>query len=285
MNETIGFEARHYSSGGLDLYARDYPGEGPPLLLMHGLTRNRADFEPLAAHLAGRYRLIVPDQRGRGLSSYDPDPANYRPDIYAADMFALLGSLAIPRAGLIGTSMGGLIAFIMAAVRPDLVSAIVLNDVGPFVEPAGLSRIGSYVGLGTPIADWDDAANRCAAINAEAFPDFTRGDWRKFARRTCRQLDDGTIAFAYDPAIASGLQTTAAAPDIWPLWDALAPVPVLLLRGEHSDVLSSATANTMAQRHSGVFAYVEVPGRGHAPLLDEPAALVAIDTFLAAQCG
>jgi pimeloyl-ACP methyl ester carboxylesterase len=200
-------------------------------------------------------------------------------------MFALLDSLAIPRAGLIGTSMGGLMAFIMAAVRPDLVSTIVLNDLGPYVEPAGLARIGGYVGLGTPIADWDDAASRCASINAEAFPDFTSADWLRFARRTCRQLDDGTIIFAYDPAISSGLQTTAVPPDIWPLWDALTTVPVLLLRGEHSDVLSPATAQIMAQRHSGTFDFVEVPGRGHAPLLDEPAALVAIDAFLAAQYG
>ena len=285
MSETSRFEVRRYSSGGLDLYARDYPGEGPPLLLMHGLTRNSADFEPLVAHLVGRFRMIVPDQRGRGLSGYDPDPANYRPDVYAGDMFALLACLEIPRAGLVGTSMGGLMAFVMAAVRPDLVSSIILNDVGPYVEPAGLARIGSYVGLDTSIADWDDAANRCAAINAEAFPDFTHDDWLRFARRTCQQRSDGTIAFAYDPAIASGVQSTAVPPDIWPLWDALAAVPVLLLRGEHSDVLSAATASSMAQRHTGVFAYTEVPGRGHAPLLDEPAALAAIDAFLARQYG
>jgi pimeloyl-ACP methyl ester carboxylesterase len=285
VSATSGYENWSYSSGGLELYARIYPGEGPPLLLMHGLTRNSADFEPLAAHLAGRFNLVVPDQRGRGLSGYDPDPANYRPDVYAADMFALLASLAIPRAGLIGTSMGGLMAFVMAAIRPDLVSSMILNDVGPYIEPAGLARIGSYVGSSAPMANWDDAANRCAAINAEAFPDFTHTDWLRFARRTCRQQGDGTISFAYDPAIASGVQSTAVPPDIWPLWDALATVPVLLLRGEHSDVFSTATADAMAQRHSGEFTYIEVPGRGHAPLLDEPAALAAIDAFLAAQYG
>src|SRR5690606_262658 len=118
------------ASGDLKLFAREYPGEGTPLLLMHGLTRNSADFEPLAEALAGRNRLIVPDQRGRGLSASDPEPANYRPDVYARDMFALLDHLGIERVGLIGTSMGGLMAMLMAAMQPGRVGAIVLNDIG-----------------------------------------------------------------------------------------------------------------------------------------------------------
>src|SRR5690606_32270041 len=131
MSEPVAFRPHRYRSacGRLDLYARVYDGDGPALLLMHGLTRNSGDFEPLARHLAGRYALIVPDQRGRGLSAYDEDAANYRPDIYSADMFALLDDLGIARASLIGTSMGGLMAMMMAAAQPQRVCAMVLNDV------------------------------------------------------------------------------------------------------------------------------------------------------------
>ena len=189
------YRAHRYASacGRLELFARDYAGpaasEAPALLLMHGLTRNSADFEPLAAHLAGslggRYRLIVPDQRGRGRSASDPEPANYRPDVYAQDMFALLDHLRIEVAGLIGTSMGGLMAMVMAAMQPERVRAAVLNDIGPELAPEGLQRIARYVGPSEPFAGWDEAAARCASINAEAFPGFAQEQWLAFARRTC----------------------------------------------------------------------------------------------------
>ena len=250
---------------------------------MHGLTRNSADFEPLAKHLAPRYRLVVPDQRGRGLADYDSDPANYRPDIYAADMFALLDGLGIARVGLVGTSMGGLIAMIMAATQPDRVAGIVLNDIGPQIEAAGLARIQGYVGPMEDAADWDEAAARCAAVNALALPEFNQQDWLAFARRTCIETPEGRVRFAYDPAIASstqGAQPSTLPPDLWPLWDMLAERSVLVLRGGHSDLLSAATVAEMGERHRGAFAAVEVPNRGHAPILDEPAALLAIDAFL-----
>jgi pimeloyl-ACP methyl ester carboxylesterase len=290
MNEPIAFRPHRYRSacGRLELYARVYDANGPALLLMHGLTRNSADFEPLAEHLAGRYRLIVPDQRGRGLSDYDDEPANYRPDVYAADMFALLGGLGIARAGLIGTSMGGLVAMIMAAMKPDRLSAIVLNDVGPQIEAEGLARIAGYVGRSEPARDWTEAAARCAAINGAAFPDFAAPDWQAFARRTYREAPGGSIASAYDPAIAGGAdgdQPAAGPPDLWPLWDILSALPVLVLRGALSDLLSAATVAEMERRHAGPFAAVEVPGRGHAPLLDEPAAVAAIDGFLREHAG
>jgi pimeloyl-ACP methyl ester carboxylesterase len=280
------FRPHRYRSacGRLELYARVYEGDGPALLLMHGLTRNSADFEPLAVYLAPRFRLVVPDQRGRGLSDYDRDPANYRPDVYAADMFALLDDLAIERAGLIGTSMGGLIAMIMAAARPARVPLAVLNDVGPRIEPTGLARIQGYVGPSRPAASWDEAAARCAAINGQAFPDFTAPDWLAFARRTCIETADGAIRLAYDPAIAvsvAGDQPATVPPNLWPLWDMLSAVPVLALRGALSDLLSAETVAEMGARHAGPFAAVEIPGRGHAPMLDEPAATAAIDAFLA----
>jgi pimeloyl-ACP methyl ester carboxylesterase len=269
--------------GQLQLFARDYGGDGPPLLLMHGLTRNSADFEPLAKHLAGGYRLIVPDQRGRGLSAYDPESANYRPNVYARDMFALLDGLGIARAALIGTSMGGLMAMIMGAVAPERVPAIVLNDIGPELDADGLARIGGYVGGGEPFSDWTEAAARCEAVNRQAFPDFAPADWHAFARRTCRETADGPIAFAYDPAIAKGFETEdgVAPPDLWPLWQTLGEKPVLVIRGALSDLLTADTVRRMEQLHSGPFTHVEIARRGHAPLLDEPEALAAIETFLA----
>ena len=277
------YSERRYTGpdGSLSLYARDYGGDGPPLLMMHGLTRNSGDFDGLAAHLAGNYRLIVPDQRGRGRSDYDPDPSRYRPDVYAADMFALLEELGVERPGVVGTSMGGLIALVMNAMRPGIFPAVVFNDIGPVLSPEGLARIGGYVGGGKPMADWDEAASACAAINRDAFPDFAEADWRDWARRTCRELPDGRVEYAYDPAIAAGFEDTAAPqPDLWPLWEALGDTAVLVVRGALSDLLSARTVETMGQRHRGPFAKVTVPGRGHAPLLDEPAALGAIRPFL-----
>lgn len=278
------YKEHRYTSacGQLELFARDYSGDGPPLLLMHGLTRNSADFEPLAEHLADQYRLIVPDQRGRGLSPDDPDPANYRPDIYAADMFALLASLGVERPGLIGTSMGGLIAMVMNAMRPGSFPAIVFNDVGPVLSAEGLARIGGYVGGGESFADWQAAAAACAAINADAFPTYVEADWQAWARRTCRTLPDGRIAFAYDPAIASGFADVGETPqpDLWPLWDMLGETPVLVIRGALSDLLGEDTVQGMRQRHHGPFTHVDVPNRGHAPMLDEPVVLAALHDFL-----
>lgn len=285
MSTPVAFRPLSYRSacGRLDLYARVYDGDGPALLLMHGLTRNSADFEPLAARLADRYRLIVPDQRGRGLSDYDSDAGNYRPDVYAADMVALLDRLRVERAGLLGTSMGGLIAMIMAAMQPDRVQAVVLNDVGPQIEPDGLARIQAYVGPSLPVKSWEEAAERCAAINGVAFPDFGADDWLTFARRACVEVDGGAVRFAYDPAIAVAPEgvVSLAPPDLWPLWDMLTNLPVLVVRGALSDLLSARTVTEMASRHAGPFAAVEVAGRGHAPILEEPAALAAIEPFLA----
>ncbi|EJL20738.1 alpha/beta fold hydrolase [Novosphingobium sp. AP12] len=279
------------ADGRLELAARDYPAaraDAPVLLMMHGLTRNSADFEPLAARLAGRYRMIVPDQRGRGLSQWDADPAQYRPDVYAQDMLALVDDLGITRAALVGTSMGGLMALAMNALRPGLAQAAIFNDIGPVLEPSGLARIQGYVGPAGAMADWTAAAARTRAINAPAFPDYGGAQWDAFARRIARANADGTVSFSYDPAIAQGLagdDPEAVPPDLWPLWDLFDAVPVLVVRGALSDLLSAATVAEMARRHAGPYASVEVPRVGHAPMLDEPAALAAIEAFLAEHAG
>ena len=148
----------------------------------------------------------------------------------------------------------------------------------------GLDRIRSYVGPSGSMADWQEAAARCAAINASAMDGFGSEDWLAFARRTCRELPDGRIEFAYDGAIANGMAPEDPAtipPDLWPLWDGLQAIPILTLRGAKSDLLSADTVAEMARRHPEKFAQADVPGRGHAPILDEPVAVNSIKRFLA----
>lgn len=275
--------------GRLDLYARVYgqvevgSSGPPPVLMMHGLTRNSADFEPLIAKLDPTHPLIVADQRGRGLSGYDPEPLNYRPDIYVEDMWRLLDRMEIGRVILVGTSMGGLMSMLMGAQAPDRIAGIVINDIGPHVSEEGLDRIRSYVGGGAKMDSWAEAAAKCRDINESAMDGFGDDDWLAFARRTCAETPDGQVAFAYDPAISEGMDkqnTTAVPADLWPVWDALAGIPTLVIRGAKSDILSAETLAEMGRRHPDQFWQAEVAGRGHAPILDEPEAVLAVSRFL-----
>lgn len=270
------------ADGRLQLYARDYAGEGPCLLLMHGLTRNAADFDELARHLAGRFRVVVPDQRGRGRSQYDPEPANYVPLTYCSDMLGLIARLGLERPLLLGTSMGGLMGMVMGSMAPQNYRGLVLNDVGPVVEPAGLARIASYVGTASEVTDWASAAEYCRLTNSSAFPHYQDADWLRFAHRLFVEDANGVPRLAYDPAIATGLagsDPSAVPVDLWPMWDALAPLPILAIRGENSDILSAATLAEMGRRHPGMRS-ASVAGVGHAPMLDEPEAVAAIEGFL-----
>jgi pimeloyl-ACP methyl ester carboxylesterase len=275
----------YHSTDGLALYARDYrsPGSGLPLLCLHGLTRNSADFEPLVPCLATKHRLVVPDQRGRGRSQHDPNPSNYQPAIYCNDMFRLLDTLGIERVVAIGTSMGGLMAMMMAAVQPVRIAGIVLNDVGPAVEREGLERIKGYVGRSGPVQTWDQAAAQARTLNGVAFPDFDDADWLAFARRTYVTDEAGVPCLAYDPAIAQPIaadETSAVPQDLWSLFDAILARQILVLRGELSDILSRATVNEMKRRKPDLV-HAEIARRGHAPLLDEPEAVAAIQRFVA----
>lgn len=275
----------YHSADGLRLYARDYAGPGPgaPVALcMHGLTRNSADFAGLAAHLARHYRVLVADQRGRGRSDYDPVPANYQPGTYVQDMFALLDGQGVEQALLLGTSMGGLMAMLMAAMQPARVSGLILNDIGPVVDPAGLERIKRYVGKSQPVADWQEAAAQIRAINGDAFPDFTDEDWLAFTRALYREVD-GVPVLAYDPAIAQPMAASddnAVPPDLWPVFESIRALPILVLRGAHSDILAAGCVAEMQKRKPDL-ASAEIPRRGHAPTLDEPESRRAIDSFLA----
>lgn len=269
---------------GLALYGRDYGGnfQSPPVLCMHGLTRNSADFHSLALRLKDKYRIISVDQRGRGLSDSDSNAENYRPDVYCSDMFALLTHLKLSQVTAIGTSMGGLMAMMMAAMKPGIFNGVIINDIGPDIDPAGLERIKSYVGNRGPFADWAVAEAAIKSQGPDVFPDYTDKDWKDFARRTCRQKPDGLIEFAYDPAISQPFksdETAAAPPDLWPVFDALSNIPLLVIRGETSDILARQTAAKMIARHPNSH-FAEIPLIGHAPMLDEPKSLTAIQALL-----
>lgn len=276
-------------AGGLSLYARDYAGSGGParcpVVCIHGLTRNSADFEDVAPWIAGQgRRVLAVDIRGRGRSDRDTDPARYSPPVYADDVLALLDAAGISRAVFVGTSMGGIITMAIAAKRLRAIAAAVLNDVGPRISMVGLNRIRSYVGKGKPVESWEDAAAYIRSINGAAFPDNTMDDWRQFARRTFREDSQGKFSTNYDPQIAAAIQGAKLKPTSLAarlLFRRLArSKPTLLIRGGISDLVGPEEAHYMRQAAPAI-AYAEVPGVGHAPMLTEPAAQAAIAEFLA----
>ncbi len=282
-----------YSShDGLRLYARDYSGatnknkKAKTILCMHGLTRNSADFEDICNELADRYRLIVVDQRGRGLSDYDPNPANYNPLVYVQDMFLLLKTLELSSVILLGTSMGGIMAMMMAAMKPEMVQAIIINDIGPEIAEKGLDRLKKYVGKSAPVTNWDEAVKRTAAINGIAFPQANAQDWLKFAKRLYREDDKGCPVIACDPNIAVLLNDNdnnngqnSAAPDLWPVYEQILDKPMLLIRGELSDIIDVECVRKMQQKKPDI-EILEIPNVGHAPLLSEPEVEPRIMSFL-----
>ena len=272
------------SQDGLKLFSRVYEGPGaaaPVVLCLHGLTRNSRDFEDLATHLAARYRVIVPDVRGRGLSARDPNSNNYQIPVYLADLQRLLAGLGAARVAIVGTSMGGLMAMVLAATQPALVAGIVLNDVGPEVDPRGLERIRGYVGKSPPVGDWAGAIAQVRMVYGSAWPGLDDARWEKLARASYRADAHGVPQADSDPRIAEPLKDTSkAAPDLWPLWGAIAKVPMLAIRGALSDVLSEATLERMGREKRDLRS-LTVANRGHVPLLDEPECLAAIDAFLA----
>lgn len=287
MTDSPSYKERRWTSAdGLTLYARDYPardgGGRLPLICLHGLTRNSKDFEDVAPRiaLAGR-RVIVPDVRGRGQSDYDRNPANYQPRTYARDVLALMESLGIDRAVFLGTSMGGIITMTLAASHSKAVAAAILNDVGPAVAPEGIARILAYAGKKPSVNDWDDAVEYVRGTSSAAFPHYDVEDWRRFAERTFRDTGSGP-KLDYDPAIASPLKAPSRLTGFlaWLLFRKLARRrPTLLIRGAASDIVSRSIAERM-KRHAPGMELAEVPGVGHAPTLDEPAAVAAIDEFL-----
>jgi len=273
------------SRDGLKLHYRDYagPADRPPLLCLHGLTRNSRDFEGLAERLAGEWRVIAVDFRGRGMSEHDPVSARYQPPTYAADVLQLLDELGIDKAVFVGTSLGGLVTMIVAGFAPQRIAGAVLNDVGPELDKAGIERISGYVGKRLLFRDWDEAAARLGEKYGEVHPLHGPGEWRRYAKRVCRETKRG-IEFDYDMAIAEPFKAmddkTATAGNAWPLLHALAGRPVLILRGEHSDLLTPGIAERMRESIPGA-EVITVPNVGHAPDFDEPQSIAAVDRLLA----
>ena len=269
---------------GLRLFVRGYDGGGAksPVICLHGLTRNSADFETVGPFVSGLGRNVYAmDVRGRGRSDRDPDPSRYRPDVYAQDVLHVLNALDIREAVFIGTSMGGLITMVLAVTAPERIVGSVLNDIGPVVNPAGLARIAGYVGSRGPFDSWDVLVEAVRTTQSGAFPGANDEFWRTFARRVARELPDGRVSFDYDPSIAQGFaQPSGVVPvDLQALFSALAKKPTLLLRGELSDILAPEGVEVM-RKLSPELQVVQVPNVGHAPTLDEPVACEAIQRFL-----
>ena len=274
------------SPDGLKLHARDYAAAvpddvgRPPILCLPGLTRNARDYHTLAARLSGRWRVIAVDLRGRGGSEAAKDPATYVPATYVADVAALLADQGIGRFVAIGTSLGGIVTMLLAQAGLPIVAAL-LNDVGPEIEPAGLTRISAHVGRASSFPTWMHAARAVAEANGGIYPDWGIEDWLAMAKRLYRLTGAGRIVLDYDLKIAEALRAPAVetGDDRWTALAALRDVPTLVVRGGRSDVLSAAVAERMmaALDHG---ALVTVSDVGHAPTLTERALREPIDRWL-----
>ncbi len=273
---------------GLKLFVRRYgaPGKYLPVVCLPGLARTSADFHRLALALSSDAeqprQVFAMDARGRGRSDYDPTPANYNVGVEMNDVLTMLTALSIGRAVFIGTSRGGILTMVLASIRPDVIAGAVLNDIGPVIEPAGLLRIKSYVGKLSQPASFEDGGEMLRRLFGAQFTKLTPDDWTAYAQRTF-ELRDGKIVPSYDLALAQTLASFDIAqplPPLWPQFDALAGVPVMVVRGENSDLLSPQTVEQMRQRRPDL-EVLEVPAQGHAPLLVEDDVIARLGTFVA----
>jgi pimeloyl-ACP methyl ester carboxylesterase len=276
---------------GLRLHVRAYGARASstrPVVCLPGLARTAADFEDLALVLSSdRERLVLAlDYRGRGKSDYDPNPANYNLQVELADLLAVLTALGIGRAAFVGTSRGGILTMLLAVARPTAIAGCVLNDIGPVIESDGLMRIKSYVGKLPQPASFREAADILQRLFGSHFPNWGEADWLAFARRTFTKTN-GRIVADYDPRLAAtlaGLTPARPLPPLWKEFDALACLPVMVVRGTKSDILSQATVEAMRDRRSSLDV-VEVADEGHAPRLTQPHTASRIAAFIASCEG
>jgi pimeloyl-ACP methyl ester carboxylesterase len=281
----------HYvtAQDGLRLHVREHgdrTAPGLPVVCLPGLARTTADFDRLAAALAGDpdrpRRVLALDYRGRGLSDHDRDPGNYSLPVELADVMTVLTARAVGAAVFVGTSRGGLITMALAAVRPAAIAGAVLNDIGPVIEPQGLMRIKSYVGRLPQPRGFEEGADILRRLFGAQFTRLSDADWLASAHRNWRQ-QDGRLVLAYDPRLSRALASVDAAhplPPLWPQFDALANVPLMVIRGANSDILSAATVAAMQARRRDTVV-VEIPDQGHAPLLAEADTIARIGKFVA----
>jgi pimeloyl-ACP methyl ester carboxylesterase len=272
---------------GLRLHAVSYGSRSTntlPVICLPGLTRTTADFDTLATALAddatNPRRVIALDYRGRGLSDYDRDPANYNFHTELADVLAVATALDALPAVFIGTSRGGILTMLLAVARPTAIAGVVLNDIGPVIEPQGLMRIKGYVGKMPQPRDYEEAAEILRRLFDAQFPTLTHADWLASARRGFKE-DNGRLVPTYDVKLAKtmeGVNLEKPLPALWKEFDALAATPVMVIRGANSDLLSPATVAAMQARRP--IETLEVPDQGHAPLLVEPDVIARIADFV-----
>ena len=275
--------SRYYtSSDGLRLFYHDFaPGTpGTPVICLPGLTRNSRDFDELASRLSKSRRVLTPDLRGRGFSDRDPEWRNYHPGTYVKDVWTLLDELKIDKVVVVGTSLGGLIAMGMAFQNPDRLAGVVMNDVGPEIAAEGLARIQAYTGRLPAVSTWAEAISQTREIYGKWLPGLSDTEWEKMAWRAYRENDDGVPVQDIDPQIGTAVrQVGPQAGNPWDFFAALSNTPTLLLHGVMSDILSPAIIEKMRARKKDL-QVVDVPDRGHVPLLNEKECISAIDAFI-----
>jgi pimeloyl-ACP methyl ester carboxylesterase len=287
----LSFESRFIAGlDGLRLHVRDYGSPldpGLPVVCLPGLTRNSADFGPLASALAGglsgaKRRVLALDYRGRGLSEYDRDWKNYSLAIENGDVLSVLAALEINAAIFIGTSRGGLHTMLLSATRPTVIRGAVLNDIGPVLEPRGMARIRGYVGKLPVPRSIPDAIDLLKEMMSERFNGLSEADWQAYAKITFADAV-GRIGSRYDQNLMKtldGLDLEQPLPALWPQFDGLRAVPLLIVRGANSDLFSAETLKEMAARHPGAEVHT-VEGQGHAPLLLDQVTITRICGFAA----
>jgi pimeloyl-ACP methyl ester carboxylesterase len=284
LNATPPTDHFYHSTDGLRLYCAVHGARqagGLRVLCLPGLTRNSRDFVTLAAHLSEQRQVLAADLRGRGLSAWDPVASHYQLPTYVQDAWSLLDSLPVRRVLVVGTSLGALIGMALAAMQPDRIAGVVLNDAGPEIDPAGLRRIAGYAGKLPPVRSWEEAAAQARSVYGSALPGLSDAEWLDYARRGYRENPAGVPVPDMDPGIAAAFRyPVTAPPDLWSLYAQIKGVPMLVIRGGLSDLLSAATVARMA-REKPELQHITVANRGHAPLLNEPECVAAIDAFVA----
>lgn len=273
---------------GLRLFVREYGTRGErslPVVCLPGLSRNGSDFHEIATALANDARqprqVVTIDPRGRGRSDYDRNAENYSFPVELADVLAVLTAREIGRAIFLGTSRGGVLAMLLGAARPGAIAGVILNDIGPVIDPKGLLRIRGYVGKLPAPRNFEEGADILRRLGDAQFPKFDRTDWLRQARRTWKAVN-GKLVPDYDPKLAgtlSGLDLERPLPALWGAFDSLTRMPLMVVRGGNSDILSAATVDAMRARRLDIDV-LDVPDQGHAPMLAEPEAISRIAAFI-----